>query len=260
MLTDHVHSNFKDAKRVKQVVSVMVAEGLGYFIDKMKLRWHLPLHKNLQFYHFTKKEHIPLQVRLRRSMETLGGAYIKLGQLLSLRPDLVPMDYCKEFEKLQDQVPAFPFSQVKKIVEEELGKPLSEIFSHFEEKPIGSASIGQVHRAKLKDGKEVVVKVQRPDIQELFHEDIDILYYLFGKLDKYYHYEHFSPLMILDEFERYTKKELDYCFEKRNLTRFGDNFKHSSFIKVPKAYDAYSTSSILTMEYLKGEKLSTLIS
>ncbi|MBS3127980.1 AarF/ABC1/UbiB kinase family protein [Candidatus Woesearchaeota archaeon] len=258
-MKSHLRNTFRDAERIREVVLVLVNEGLGYFVDKMKLRWHLPLHKNIQLYQFTQKDYIPLEVRLRRSMEKLGGAYIKLGQLLSIRPDLVPLAYCKEFSKLQDQVPSFPFSEAKQSVEKELGKPLKEVFSSFEEKPLGSASVGQVHRATLHEGTQVVVKVQRPHIQEIFAEDIDILYYLFGKLDKYYHYENFSPLIILQEFERYTKKELDYRFERRNLELFGLAFQHAPLIKIPRVYSSLSTTSILVMEHVEGKKLSDLL-
>ena len=253
------HLPFRDAKRIRQVVCVLVQEGLGFFVDALQLRWHLPFHKNIPFYNFTRKDHIPLPVRIRHSMEKLGGAYIKLGQLLSIRPDLVPLEYCTEFSKLQDDVPSIPFSFIQQQVEKELGKSITELFSSFEKKPIGSASIGQVHCAVLKNGTHVVVKVQRPNIKEIFDEDIDILYYLFGKLDKYYHYENFSPLLIIEEFERYTKKELDYHFERRNLEFFAKTTPRTSPVIIPHVYSSLSTSSVLIMEDMAGEKLSVLL-
>ena len=124
-------NHLKDFHRIKEVVTVMFHEGLGYSLDKMKLRWHLPWHKNLQFHRFSKQEHPPLQVRIRRSMEELSGTYVKLGQLLSQRPDLVPPAYCEEFSQLQDHVKPFFFAQVKQVIEQELKKPLHQFFFVF---------------------------------------------------------------------------------------------------------------------------------
>ncbi|MBW3004655.1 AarF/ABC1/UbiB kinase family protein, partial [Candidatus Woesearchaeota archaeon] len=155
-------------KRASRIANVLVKQGLGYFVQEFGFKWCLPFHKRVTTYQ--KRDSIP--VRLRKSMEELGGAYVKLGQLLSLRPDLVPQEYCDEFNKLLDKMPAFSYETAKKIVEDELKQPLNKVFKQFDKKPIGSASIAQVHKAVLRNGKKVVVKVQRPNAKDQFHSDI----------------------------------------------------------------------------------------
>lgn len=245
----------RDFRRISYVVNILVKNGLGYFVQEFNLKYHLPFIKRFQSY----PEPEAPQARLRKVMEHLGGAYIKLGQLLSLRPDLVPTEYCLEFSKLQDRVPSFPYAEVKAIVEKELNMPLHKVFSYFEKVPIGSASIGQVHAAKLINGRKVVVKVQRPGVEKQFLSDIDIMYYFAHKLEKSRKLKKYSPLRIVQEFERYTRNELNYITEGRNIERFYENFKGSKTIVIPKVYRAYSTKRVLTMEYLEGSKLIDLL-
>lgn len=241
-------------KRASTVVNVLAKQGLGYFIQEFGLKWHLPFHKRIKPY--KKASSIP--IRLRKSMEELGGAYVKLGQLLSLRPDLVPQDYCDEFKKLLDKMPPFRYEQAKKIIEEELGKPITSVFREFEKKPIGSASIAQVHKAVLKNGQKVVVKVQRPGIKQQFESDIDIMYYLAHKIDKYFRQTTISPVEIVKEFERYTKDELNFLVEADNIQKFHEAFKDWKKIVTPKLYTQYTTSRLLIMEYIHGTKLSEI--
>lgn len=245
----------RDFKRISYIANVLVKNGLGHFVHEFNLKYHLPFSKKFKKYN---KPDSP-EVRLRKVMEQLGGAYIKLGQLLSLRPDLVPEEYCKEFSKLQDSVRPFAYPQVKAIVEKELKKPLSKVFAYFEKVPTGSASIGQVHAAKLLNGKKVVVKVQRPDVDKQFFADIDIMYYFAHKLEKTKKFKRYSPMKIVEEFDRYTRNELNYVLEGRNIEKFYANFKKSKTIVIPRAYREYSTAKILTMDYLEGTKLVDLL-
>ena len=166
--------NHQNRKRIEEIVHVFFEEEFGYLISKIKLHHHLPFHKRIQA-RIAREKAIDHQVRLRKAFERLGPTFVKLGQLLSLRPDLVPPEFLTEFEKMQDRVPSFPFSVAKTIIESELKKPLNKIFTSFDQKPIASASMAQVYKAKI--GKEIVaVKVQRPGIEQIIKEDIEIMY------------------------------------------------------------------------------------
>ena len=146
-----------DLKRLDEILVILFEEGFGYLIDKIRLKRRLtPKQRSKRPY---KKEAMPPEIRLRKTLERLGPTFIKFGQVLSVRPDLLPKNYIKELEKLQDKVPPFSFDEVKKLVESEFKKPISQVFSKFEKKPIASASISQVHKAVLKNGKIVAVKM-----------------------------------------------------------------------------------------------------
>ncbi|MBI2129303.1 AarF/ABC1/UbiB kinase family protein [Candidatus Woesearchaeota archaeon] len=251
-----IKEDMRDFGRFYHVLNVLFKNRLGYFLEKHGLHIYLPFHKKLMRHKFIAP--LKPEVRWRQAFEELGGTFVKLGQLLSLRPDLVPFEYCEEFQKLQDDVPAFPFSEVKKIVEKELKKPLNKIFRSFNETPIGSASIGQVHEAVLKNNKKVVVKVQRPHIDQIMRADIDILYTFAKMIEKGRKFSNITPTEIMNEFEKYTKKELDYVLEGRNIDQFYQNFENSKTIKIPKVYLDYTTSRVLTMEYIKGTKLKDM--
>jgi ubiquinone biosynthesis protein len=241
-------------KRASKVINVLAKQGLGYFIQEFGLKWHLPFHKRIKPY--KKAESIPL--RLRKSMEELGGAYVKLGQLLSLRPDLVPQEYCDEFSKLLDKMPAFSYAKAKEIIEKETGKPLNTLFKQFDKKPLGSASIAQVHKAVLKNWQKVVVKIQRPDVKQQFESDIEIMYYLAHKIDKYFKRTTVSPVEIVREFESYTKDELNFLIEADNIEAFYELFKSWKKVVTPKIYIQYTTSKLLVMDYVHGTKLSEI--
>ncbi|MBL7100642.1 MAG: AarF/ABC1/UbiB kinase family protein [Nanoarchaeota archaeon] len=249
---------YKDFKRLKQIANILFKQEMGYFVGKLKLKSHLSFNKRLQAKKFLKpKDSMPK--RLRCSMEELGGSFVKLGQLLSLRPDLIPKEYVDEFSKLQDSVKPFPFEKVKEIIESEFKKPINKVFSHFDKKPIASASVGQVHKAILKDGKRVAVKVQRPKIRELFETDIDLMYHLAHLIEKHIpESKNFNPTGIVGEFEKYTKKEMDYVLEGKNIYRYKDVIKNEKHIIVPEVYWDYTTSKVLTMEFIDGIKISSV--
>ncbi len=246
----------RNLNRIKQIANVLFSNQLGYVVDRLNLR------STLSFRHRIKpaeKSMLSMPERVRSAMEDLGGTFVKLGQLLSLRYDLLPKEYCDEFSKLQEGVRPFSFQQVKQIVERELKKPIKEIFSEFEQQPIAAASVGQVHKAKLKNGKTVAVKVQRPDIEAIFEADIDLLYHLARLLDKRFpEIREYDPIKIVQEFERYTKRELDYLFEAKNIDIFHENFKDNKDIKIPQVHWDYTTPKVLTMEYIDGHRISEL--
>lgn len=249
---------YKDFKRLQQIVNVLFKQELGYFINKLNLKSHLSFKERLQATKFTKpKDSMPK--RLRLAMEELSGSFVKLGQLLSLRPDLVPQGYIEEFSKLQDSVKPFSSEKVKEIIETELKKPINKIFSHFDKKPIASASVGQVHEAILKSGERVAVKVQRPNIRQVFEVDIDLMYHLAHLLEKHVpESKSFNPTGIVEEFEKYTKKEMDYVMEGKNIDMYGKVIEHEKHVIVPKVYWGYTTSKVLTMEFIDGIKISSI--
>src|SRR3989338_5363926 len=248
---------YKDIKRLDHVVNILFKHELGYIIDSLKLKSLLPVSKRTRSEKFAPNPSMPRALRL--SMEDIGATFIKLGQLLSLRPDLIPKEYCKEFSLLQDDVRPIPFKDIKQIVEAELKKPINEIFIYFNETPLASASIGQVHKAKLKNNDIVAIKVQRPNIKELFDADIDILYHIAALIE--HHFPHFNEIKAADivkEFERYTKNELDYTLEAGNIDIFYNNFRRNKMIKIPKVYWELTTQKVLTMEFINGKKIDVL--
>ncbi len=248
-----------DAGRIAEVTRVMFKQGMGYFVEEMRMSHALPFASKLMRHKFRQPD--SPQVRLRKILEELGGTFVKLGQLLSVRPDLVPAEYCEELKKLQDDVLPFGFSDAKRIVEHELGKDLSSVFSKFDKQPIAAASIGQVYRATLKkEKKEVAVKVQRPNVREEVESDIDLMYFFAHKLEKHSKsLRRFSPVEIVREFERYTKQELDYTYEAKNAELFATNFKTDKIIVIPSPYWDYTTKKVLVSEFIIGEKLTSLL-
>ena len=196
---------------------------------------------------------------LAADVERMGPTFIKLAQLLSTRADLLPQPYIEALTRLQDKVEPFPFTEVEQIVANELGVRISKAFSYFESSPIAAASLGQVHRAALRDGREVVVKVQRPGIREEMSKDMDVLSDMASFLDSHTEagrkYE-FAPL--LEEFRKNLLRELDYRLEARNLIIFANNLREFDRIIVPQPVEDYTTSRVLTMDYISGRKITAL--
>lgn len=198
--------------------------------------------------------------KLRLMLQELGTTFIKFGQLLSTRPDIVGEKISKELSRLQDDNPSISYEEVKEIIEEELGKDIGELFEDFSKEPMATASIGQVHEAKLASGEKLAVKVQKKDIGSIIETDLTIMKFIAiesnrfnSKLDTYN-----LPGMV-EEFDKTIHKEMDYDNELMNLRHLSDNFKYNDRIKVPKVYPEYSTGKVLTMEYIEGEKLALVI-
>ncbi|MBW2969942.1 AarF/ABC1/UbiB kinase family protein [Candidatus Woesearchaeota archaeon] len=238
----------ENVKRITYVIRILNKHGLGGILSTYGFSMYLPLFKRGE-----KELPADLPKRLRLAMEELGGAYIKLGQLLSQRPDLVPPEYCEEFSKLLDEVPPEKLTTVEHTIAEEFKKPAKEVFKHIDPAPLGSASIAQVHKARLKTGKPAAVKIQRPDTAKKFKADIDIIRYIAQKLQKYTHNNINIPL-IVDEFEQYSKKELNFTIEARHIEEISRTTPKK--IVIPEVYWTYTTEKVLTMEYLEGTKLS----
>ncbi|MFC1690921.1 ABC1 kinase family protein [Nanoarchaeota archaeon] len=246
----------KDLARFEQVISTLFKYDLGYLIKRIKLHKFLSAKDRLKKQKFLEKEYKPKL--LRKALEELGGGFIKLGQLLSLRPDLIPKEYCDEFSKLQDEVKAFPTEEAKSIIVTELKKSMKKIFKEFSDKPIAAASIGQVHRATLKSGEEVIVKVQRLGVKEKIQQDIDILKYLAELIDEHLSLEFVDFEGIVKEIERYTKDELDYLKEAHNINTFREHNKDDKTIIVPKVYNDLTTKKVLVMSFINGVEIKKI--
>lgn len=246
----------RSLRRIKDIANVLFRHQLGYVVDRLNINGTLSFRHKIQP---AQKPTLTLPERIRMVMEDLGGSFVKLGQLLSLRYDLLPKEYCDEFSKLQEGVRPFSYIQVKEIIEREFKKPITYIFKEFDQQPIAAASVGQVHKAVLKSGEVVAVKVQRPNIDKVFEADIDLLYHLARLIEKKIpELREYDPMGIVREFERYTKRELDYFIEAKNIDIFHELFKDSKTVIVPRVYWNYTTSRVLTMSFIDGHRISEL--
>lgn len=243
----------KNAQRSQEIINVLLKNGFSHVLFRLglidrKLTTH-DKEADLNLYHVGKK--------LRNALEELGPAFVKLGQIASGRRDLVPMEIAAELETLQDHVKAFPFSEVRKTIEQQLGGTLEELFQEFEEEPLASASIGQVHKARLITGEMAAVKVQRPHIQRQINTDLAILHDLAGLFEKNMEWARTYRLRdLIQEFSHSLREELDYQLEARNTERIARQFENTPEIRVPRVYEDYSTGTVLTNELITGIKVS----
>ncbi len=194
--------------------------------------------------------------RLREMLDELGPTFVKFGQLLSTRPDIVPPDIVFELKALQDAVTPFPFEQAREVVEEDLGLTLEQLYLEFDETPIAAASIGQVHRATLPNGRHVVVKVQRPNAPRQIEADLELMYQLARiARERIRALEFIDTVAVVDEFARSIRQELDYRIEARNAEQFHRNFAGYPHVRVPRIFWSYSGSRVVTLELLEGVQL-----
>lgn len=195
--------------------------------------------------------------RLRLAFEELGPAFVKFGQLLATRPDLVPADYAEEFKKLHDQVHTLSWTEIKKVLTSHFGQDLTQVFKNFDETPLAAASIAQVHMAVLQDGTRVVVKIQRPGVEALIEEDLGVLYNIAELIEKYIPEARiYNPLQAVDEFARALELETNFIIEANNIRRFKENFANEPSIKIPEVYSDLSGKRVLVLEALDGIPLS----
>ena len=242
--------------RISEIAQVAVRHGFGYFFARNKLTDLLPWNETVS----------PSDVggsqrgqHLREMLDELGPTFVKFGQLLSTRPDVVPPDIIVELRKLQDEVSPFPFAEVEEVVEAELGQPIERLFVEFAKEPIAAASIGQVHEAVLPNGRRVAVKVQRPTAPRQIEADLGLLYQG-AKIAK----ERVRALDfidvpgLVDEFARSLREELDYRQEARNAQAFHRNFAGHRHVHVPRVFWSYTGARVLTLEFLEGTQIADL--
>ena len=238
-------------KRYKDVARLLLQHGRGDLVKAANLSPELPPEETSETGGDPEK--------LARDLEELGPTFIKLGQLLSTRSDLLPPPYIEALSRLQDKVAPFSFAEVEQIVSTELGVRLSKAFLEFDHEPVAAASLGQVHRALLRDGRPVAVKVQRPGIQQVILQDLESFEEMVGFIDRHTEMgRKFAIRDILEEFRKTLLRELDYRREALNLTTLGANLKEYRRLVVPQPVDDYSTARVLTMDYIRGTKITDL--
>ncbi|MFQ5903142.1 MAG: ABC1 kinase family protein, partial [Candidatus Binatia bacterium] len=253
-----IHRTYRNLGRLREIVNVFLKHGLGQIIEGLELHqfapirwWYTPLHKRLE-----REEEVTLPDRLRIALEELGPTFIKFGQLLSTRSDIVPREYVKAFDSLLDRVPPFPSEKARQIIEAELKAPLDQLVASFDETPLAAASIAQVHRAMLWTGEEVVFKVRRPGIQEIIRRDVDILRRLADLIERYAPDLAFlNATALVEEFEQAIHEEMDFLLEAENASRLKANFEGSEELYIPNVYLHLTSEQVLVMEYLEGTRI-----
>jgi len=253
-----IKKRYKLFLRYKTIANVMIKHGLGFVIEKIGLFRFLNFKSRfLKVISAEENQHKKgtLAERVRAALEELGPSFIKFGQLLSLRPDMVPEEFVQELSKLLDEVEPFSFDLAKKILEDEFRRPVDEIFSEITQEPIGSASIAQVHKAILLNGDKVIIKIRRPDIEKTIESDIEILFH-FAKIlaGSFPEVKLYEPVRMVGEFAKHIRREMDFTIEAQSCERFAKNFKDDPSVHIPKVHWDYNTSCVLVLEYISGIK------
>ena len=236
--------------------SILTKEKIPKATNREKVSRAFKILSVVNKHHLTKEGLTP--VKLRTLLEDLGPTFIKMGQILSKRTELLPRNYCKELEKLCSESKPLDYAVIEKVIEFELGQPINELFSSFDKEPIGSASIGQAHTAKLKNGKKVVVKIQRPNIDILMRQDIMLLKTILKPMKLAKSLNGIDLFKLLDDMWRITQQELNFFVEAINTIKFGTFIRKYKGVSCPKVYKEYTTQKILTLEYIEGQSINDL--
>lgn len=254
-----INRNLRSLNRYREVLGVLVGHGFGQVLEQLNLDYYIELGR--RFIRLDPRKHeierLPPPVRLRMALEQLGPTFIKLGQLLSSRPDLLPVAYTDEFKKLQNDVVPVDDEEIERQILKELGAAPQQLFASFSATPVAAASIAQVHRAHLFDGREVAVKIRRPGIEKIIETDLDILEGLASLYERHGNATQlFCAPEIVREFRRTIYRELDFTKEGHTLSRFRDLFATSTTVVVPAVHWEFTTDAVLTMDYIDGIKIS----
>lgn len=246
----------KNIKRLNHILGTLVKYGFGYVIDKTRIEKVIKLRI---FFKKARKDilHLSPGERIRKILEELGPTFIKFGQILSTRPDLIPVSFCKELEKLQDKAPSLPFNTIKKIIQDEMNEPVEKIFKSISSKALASASLAQIHEATLHSGSKVVIKVLKPQIEETIQSDLEILFYL-ARISELYltKYLFADPVQIIREFRKSISREINFLEESKSIKKFTKYFSKDKNVTIPRLFDEYTTKKILVMEKLEGIKIT----
>lgn len=255
-----IGKTYRQIERYSEILGVLFKFGFDDVVNSLKVDQYLDMGRHLFFRERKEKiEKYSRAQRLRMVLEELGPTFIKLGQVLSTRADVVPQDFLEELIKLQDEVPSFPFDEVKQILETELSGPFYELFVHVEPEPVAAASMAQVHRARLFDGQEVVIKVQRPGIRRTVEVDLEIMFHIATLMERHLEgMELHRPTEVVEEFGRIIERELDFKIEAGNMERFASLYRNDPRVYIPKVIAEASTERVLTMEFIDGIKAGDL--
>lgn len=260
MLTfSSINRNIRSIRRYRNILGILIKYGFGHVVEQLNINYYLELGRRLVTFGGAPREieRLSQPERMRLAMEELGPTFVKLGQLLSTRPDVIPKEYIEEFRKLQDMVPSFAFEEVRAQIQHELGYPTEELFAELSPVPIAAASIAQVHRGRLQSGEVVVVKVRRPGIDKVVETDLDILMGLAYLIERHIPAsEIYDPVGLVKEFRRTIQREMDFAREGHTIDRFAANFAGDSTVHVPRVYWEQTGETVLTMEFVEGIKIS----
>ncbi|MCL4499818.1 MAG: AarF/ABC1/UbiB kinase family protein [Chloroflexi bacterium] len=238
--------------RYKEIARILAKHGWGWMVGRLGLAEHLGKHADL-----TEKEHAPAHIR--EMLQELGPTFVKLGQILSTRPDIVPEAYIDELSKLQDTAPTIPFSEIKEVVESEFAAPIRDLYLEIDAEPMAAASLAQVHRAKLLNGTPVIVKVLRPGVRETVETDIEIMYKRAQFLEQHSSRARvYGVLDMVDEFAMTIREEMDYTREARNTDRLRESLSGEREIDVPVVYWNLTSIQVLTLQEMQGIKITDL--
>jgi ubiquinone biosynthesis protein len=245
---------YRNVNRWREILSILSKYGLAGWLSRIDFAFAKGLLKNRNGQVLADESR---ETRIRLALEELGPTFIKLGQIMSTRPDIVGAELATELEQLQTKVPPDSPQVVAELVEEELGSPLTELFAEFSETPVASASIGQVHRARLMNGQQVAVKVQRRDISRRVRVDLDILQGLAQLAERLPELEPYRPCASVAEFQRALRRELDFDRERRHMDEFRRCFAGSELVHIPQPFPEYCTERVIVMEWFDGVPLSS---
>jgi ubiquinone biosynthesis protein len=245
--------------RISEIAQVAVRHGFGYFFETHKLTDLLPWHQQASRLVAVDGAPSARGVHLREMLDELGPTFVKFGQLLSMRPDVLPPDIIAELRGLQDDVRPFPFAEVEETIRADLELPIERLFLEFDETPIAAASIGQVHRALLPNGRRVVVKVQRPGAPRQIEADLSLMYQAARiAKERVRALDFIDARALVDEFARSIRHELDFRLEARNAERFGRDFAGHPHVRIPRVYWSYTRARVLTLEFMEGRQVADL--
>ena len=252
----HLSRNIRTIRRYRQIARVLLKYGFDHLLEFLNLSHFAERSRKLLRRKESNISQLSPAVRMRLTLEELGPTFIKFGQLLSTRPDVMPLSYLEEFSKLQDQVPSFPFEEAEAQIRREFSCDIGIIFPCIDPVPIAAASIAQVHRAELAGGEEVVLKVRRPGVVDLVETDIDVLMGLATLAERHLpRAEIYDPVGLVREFARTIRREMDFTREGHTIERMRDNFKDDPTLYFPKVYWEVSSKAVLTLEYIDGIKV-----
>lgn len=247
----------RNIRRYRTIARVFIKYGFGEIVDRLNLGRALKFGKRL----FRRKpsEEISFSARIRMALEELGPTFVKLGQMLSMRPFLIPYELVVELSKLHDQVAPMNWEVARVAIEANLGRQIEKAFAFFDREPVASASLSQVHNAELHDGTKVVVKIQRPGIRKIIDADMVILRDIAQLLEKHIpESRQYEPVGVVDELARSTRKEINFLYEARNIEIFARNFKDDNRVFVPRVFWDYTTRQMITMERIEGIKITNI--